>query len=136
MRDRPRGIVGRVRDRQLESLLAELPEFRARTGEELPTGGVRMVSLGVLTQTIDRIVLRIHRETDEPNSIAVGPTPGALLKFLKSRRLAGTRGRATGEHEIGDPDMTLQILAAVGGARLIGQSEFRRSEQDGWRIRI
>ena len=98
--------------------------------------GVRMVCLGVFTQTSDRIVLRIHRETDEPNSIAIGPTPGTLLKFFKTRRLARARCRASGEHEIGDPDMPLQILAAASGTRLIGQRKFRRCEQDGWRSRF
>ena len=70
------------------------------------------------------------------DSIAIGPTPGSLLKFFKTRRLAGARCRTSGEHEIGDPDMTLQILAAASGTRLIGQSKFRRSEQDGWRSRF
>ena len=65
-------VAGIVAHRQLEALLAQIPDLVAPTGQKAPMAIVGPGLVGVLAQHFRGIVLRIHTDADQTNISPAG----------------------------------------------------------------
>ena len=128
VRDRP-PVVRTVQHRQLEPLLAQLPDRLPLTGQKLPRTLVRPIAAGVVGQHRRSVKLRIDRDRHQPHPAPVGPASGLPLKIGELRRLHRAGRLAAGKDKVPHPRPPQQLPGSILGPGLIGQFKLGQRKQ-------